>query len=479
MCAWRLSEPEPPAPGERPPQPNSIGTIVPPQFQSAVSRVPTRPAALRGPSGRRGNERARRSSTRREDRRSSPQSDSDQSLPQPNEKTVSESRKVKVQNKLGAGKPSIQLAHSSSSPFPESHDSPRTFSGESDDEDASPTPVRSQQIEEDPTSGLTDSELVDHVLSKPPPPDPVEYISRQSAAQQPFNFFAHLISGTTKQEEELILQEEVRAGRHHPSLKVHPEYKKTMQDEPNNAGRLAVFREANPYQRIAIAGRPEVPLHIDPPGSGGPFDALKHPDLLIELLNRNETDLPEGWNRSNLRKIPQTLLVKLKPEVLGRMPMDIRHNLPESIKHSLPRRLAPYPSLFKADAGSLGSGAADVDDSPGLIYERRRKLKGEAKKHKRESSDDEAPPRKSARVINKGKQTKGIRKAEPEIQESGEDSGSVYEEEAPSKLHPQPCANCVEDGVKCSRKLPQCDYCVNIKEICSFTKHPFMLSSEW
>ena len=131
-------------------------------------------------------------------------------------------------------------------------------------------------------------------------------------------FWAPLISGSTTEEKDLIQQESAAAGK---SRLPH-----THQEEQD------------PGTEPVIAGVPYTPLNIDPPGTGSPFDALKHPKSLVARLNRvPHHGMPFGWDEKALKKIPRSLIAKISPEAFAALPASIR-------SARTPQTLAKYPS---------------------------------------------------------------------------------------------------------------------------------------
>ena len=189
------------------------------------------------------------------------------------------------------------------------------------------TARRSQQDE-----GGKYLETVDHILAVSPPPDPPEYISK--ATERKGLFWAPLISGTTQDEKDAMDQEQAAAGKFSFPERYHPKYVETRQNDPGNLNRQLFYQCQNPGAKLAIAGTPYNPINIDPPGSGTPFDALKHPDLLIAKLNRLPGDLDNtlhGWNVKSLKRIPLHLISRIAPEALAALPEAFVSTLPAKL----------------------------------------------------------------------------------------------------------------------------------------------------
>ncbi len=183
---------------------------------------------------------------------------------------------------------------------------------------------RSQQGE-----GTRHLETVDDILAASPPPETPEYISK--ATERKGLFWAPLISGTTPDEKDTMDQELAAIGKFSYPERYHPKYVETKQNDPGNLNRLFFYQCQNPGAKLAIAGTPNNPTNIDPPGSGTPFDALKYPDLLIAKLNRLPHDPNNtlyGWNLKSLKKIPLHLISKIAPETLAALPEAFVSTLP-------------------------------------------------------------------------------------------------------------------------------------------------------
>ena len=175
------------------------------------------------------------------------------------------------------------------------------------------------------------SETADDILARSPPPDLPEYISRTTEKSR--MFWAPLISGSTQEEKDLMNQELAAAGKFQIPER-HPQYVQTRINDPGNLNRLLFYEGQDPNTRLVLAGVPNAPLNLDPPGTDSPFDALKHPKSLTARLNRLPEDpdgLPYGWDEEALKKIPHSIIAKL--------PLKTLHALPESVRTSLPTKL--------------------------------------------------------------------------------------------------------------------------------------------
>ena len=176
------------------------------------------------------------------------------------------------------------------------------------------------------------SETADDILARSPPPDLPEYISRTTEKSR--MFWAPLISGSTQEEKHLMNQELAAAGNFRFPKHHHPQYVQTRINDPGNFNRLLFYEGQDPDTRLVLAGVPNAPLSLDPPGTDSPFDALKHPKSLIARLNRlpeHPDGLPHGWDEGALKKIPHSIIAKL--------PLKTLHALPESVRTSLPTKL--------------------------------------------------------------------------------------------------------------------------------------------
>jgi MRG len=157
---------------------------------------------------------------------------------------------------------------------------------------------------------------VDDLLARDPPPNELEYISNEMARSKSHMIFAPLIGGTTMDEKAAIERELVLSGKLVIPERYHPGYVETRQEDYLNHNRLLFFEAQDPRMKLAIAGVSKDPLQIDPPGCGSPFDALKFPDRLVEVLSRG---VPlHGWDSKSFQKIPKHLIDKINPDDLLR-----------------------------------------------------------------------------------------------------------------------------------------------------------------
>ncbi|EXJ85642.1 hypothetical protein A1O1_06008 [Capronia coronata CBS 617.96] len=151
---------------------------------------------------------------------------------------------------------------------------------------------------------------IDEILARPAPPDEPEYISNQSASLRKRDYNVPLVGGTTTDEKCRIAEELAEACA---------------------AGRAHTYRAAM-VPRHGVAIEP-----LDPPGSGTPFDALKQEDRLVHELNSKPEAALDGWcNQEALLKIPTSILRRLQPDVLARLPYEVLKQQPRSIQQMLP-----------------------------------------------------------------------------------------------------------------------------------------------
>ena len=184
------------------------------------------------------------------------------------------------------------------------------------------------------------------ILSRSPPEDPPEYISK--ATEKSGLFWAPLLSGTTQDERMQMDAELENAGKRKKDFgKYHAKYFQSRENpiEQSNWNRNVFFKDVDPSQYFAIAGTPVDPLQIDPPGSKTPFDALKFPEQLIQRLNRLAHDPDNtlsGWTIAELRKVPKGLLGQLQPDAFAALPKEIKRSLPVNI-------LVKFSETFSSD----------------------------------------------------------------------------------------------------------------------------------
>ena len=179
-------------------------------------------------------------------------------------------------------------------------------------------------------------ESVEEILSRSPPPDEPEYISN-ATLRAGFKGFAPLIGGTTMEEKSKIEGELWQKGKLEIPEKSHPEYIKARTEDPGNFAKHLLYEGLDPKSKApSVAGVDEDPLELDPPGRGGPFDALKFPDRLVEQLNRDDGFTINTWGTAALNRIPAPLMVHIKPEVLAQMPGEVLGRLQQAIRDKLP-----------------------------------------------------------------------------------------------------------------------------------------------
>lgn len=256
-------------------------------------------------------------------------------------------------------------------------------------------PARKMKI----TDNGREEDVMD-ILGKSPPPDEEEWLSKGTLAalkDDPASVphFAPLISGTTATEQQLIREDLINAGaklipkaewrqnlidngihsadqiapdgdirldiwleacipaRFLPAdkrqwaklswlmdtpvqIKPHDKFK-----EANRVGdypTMLLYEKAKPNQRITVAGVAKNTVVLDPPGSGGPFDALRSSNRarLIDFLNTHEFWNEEGWTEEALSRIPSTIIADVRPNALAKFPWDIINKWPVALQHTLP-----------------------------------------------------------------------------------------------------------------------------------------------
>ncbi|KAL2423505.1 Chromatin modification-related protein eaf3 [Exophiala dermatitidis] len=196
-----------------------------------------------------------------------------------------------------------------------------------------------RQVLPDPRDELAPL-TIDEVLARPAPADEPEYLSRSTAAG-PVNWHFPLIGGTTYHEAASILME------------------------------LSQAREEDREYRPAV-----VPPHgiafepLDPPGSGTPFDALKHEARLVKALQRNTDETLAGWNQEHLMLLPPHVVDQLDVSVLEKLPFTVLKSQPAGILQTLPKNSWFLERLRKewlkeqvaAQFASLGGSDAEDDE---------------------------------------------------------------------------------------------------------------------
>jgi hypothetical protein len=128
----------------------------------------------------------------------------------------------------------------------------------------------------------------------------------------------------------------------------HPQYVDSRMNDLGNLNRLLSYKRQNPNARLILAGIPNAPLNLDPPGTGSPFDTLKHPKSLIARLNRLPEDpdgLPYGWDEETLRKITHNIVAKLSLKTLRALPESVRASLPSRLLARDPEDPPAFPTM--------------------------------------------------------------------------------------------------------------------------------------
>ena len=194
-------------------------------------------------------------------------------------------------------------------------------------------------------------ETVDEILARDPPPDEPEYISRQTAQSSRAKYiFAPLIGGTTMDEKLLIKQEIALAAE-----------KKAAKDQPKESK-----IKPNPKKPH------DPPLVLDPPGTGGPYDALRFPEQLVDTLNQRPLSDLYGWDVKALKKIPTELVEKLHVDAIADLPYEVVVHLSPQIIDKIPEnsvffRNLPANSKFKRPrqrAPSIQTKSSDPSSNP-------------------------------------------------------------------------------------------------------------------
>ncbi|KAK5047874.1 hypothetical protein LTR84_006062 [Exophiala bonariae] len=185
-------------------------------------------------------------------------------------------------------------------------------------DDAFWTPQRQDQMK---------NESIQQILDRPAPPDEPEHFSKATARERPKHHFASLMGGTTVQEKQAMEEELKEAGG-------------GTRDDDLNSG-------------IVTAGVDEDPHVIDPPGSGGPFDALKFPKRLIQQLNRDDGDTLVKWGTRALLEIPDRLMAEIHPRILAKMPFSVLINQNRAIQDKLPADHTLFEQKSQLEQGEV------------------------------------------------------------------------------------------------------------------------------
>lgn len=255
-----------------------------------------------------------------------------------------------------------------------------------------------------PNSGYKEEDIMD-ILSRPPPPDPEEWLSRVTQAARRANpssypLFAPLLSGTSTAQQPLIRQELINLGAkfipkagwrkmlleqgiHKPGqvvadtdikfnlwletcvpahllpadkgqwchlhwlmdvpLEANPHPLFAEAQRVGDFANMLYYEDAQPGRVMPTAGIAKDPLVLDAPGEGGPFDALrgKNRERLVDFLNTREFWNEHGWTEEALARIPGTMLTNVRPSVIAKFPHSVIKKLPVRMQNDLPEN-APF-----------------------------------------------------------------------------------------------------------------------------------------
>lgn len=154
------------------------------------------------------------------------------------------------------------------------------------------------------------NELIHETLDRPPPPDGPEQFSKDTARKRLKQHFGSPIGGTAIHEKHFKAEALEEAGG-------------WTQDVDLNSD-------------LETAGVDEEPLVIDPPGNGGPFDALKFPAHLIQQLNCDDGEKLVELGEKALLEIPDRLMAEVHPQILEKIPFNVLINQTSAIQDKLP-----------------------------------------------------------------------------------------------------------------------------------------------
>jgi hypothetical protein len=101
---------------------------------------------------------------------------------------------------------------------------------------------------------------------------------------------------------------------------------------------MLLYENARPGQKLPVAGVAKDTLVLDPPGDGGPFDALRLENraALIDFLNTREFWNQEGWTEEVLERIPSTIMAEVLPEARAKFPWYAINKWPVHVQRTLP-----------------------------------------------------------------------------------------------------------------------------------------------
>ncbi len=192
-------------------------------------------------------------------------------------------------------------------------------------------------------------------LNVPPPPDEPEHMALETFNKG--HRWAPLIGGIAQGDKQQIEDQAQDIGAFTPKKPAqHPEYIKTRINDPLNANRLHFFKDQDPNRVLMTAGISKEPnTHVDPPGSGLRYDALKFPEYLLQygpdvLGNLSLANL-QKLSRDTIVRFPNAALRKLPPHFLKKLKINVPAeaddpNQEESF-YSRPSVHIPMPDMIK------------------------------------------------------------------------------------------------------------------------------------
>lgn len=217
-------------------------------------------------------------------------------------------------------------------------------------------PIRPWKIKD--TTNYT-AQDIDNILARDPPKDEIEYISHSSLAQEQemrvksgdpyFKIYNKpLIGGTTVDEQRLIDEEIALHGPGYVlqsvggTRRIPQQYEMLPEDiELERNGRRIL---------VAAAGAPLDAFEVDAPGSGTPYDALKFPNRLVERVNRDGKNFPDGWDEESISLIPNSCFEDIRRDLIATLPYRLLWNRPWEILKKLPDS-APFWDEWEKEDG--------------------------------------------------------------------------------------------------------------------------------
>lgn len=114
-----------------------------------------------------------------------------------------------------------------------------------------------------------------------------------------------------------------------------------------------------PRASSSFSAKKSATLHLAPPGSGGPFDALNYPVTMRSYLERPEDDeTRDGWDEAALTKVPVDILNGLSKRSYEALPATVRQKVDNSSTKAVRSKFADLANTTSARSRRTAAAAA-------------------------------------------------------------------------------------------------------------------------